>query len=211
MPCVSSFHSLTFSHACVYAAPELDVNLCQEEVTTESSGEFLTPCRHGRGSCLRTLEPLKGSVSSAMKTVLRSYTDVCDAVNVVDIGLRFLGKAGGDPQGQLLTYLTDSLQMEKQISSTVAKALGESKLEHSISTWQLLTSWKSELMLSRKQDPFQKLPTKFQKKLSEDERKGLKVFLAATDVETFCLELHEILLLKINHDVPDEGYQAHWE
>ena len=56
-----------------------------------------------------------------MKTVLRSYTDVCDAVNVVDIGLRFLGKAGGDPQGQLLTYLTDSLQMEKHISSTVAK------------------------------------------------------------------------------------------
>ncbi|KAI9537485.1 hypothetical protein NQZ68_025342 [Dissostichus eleginoides] len=305
-------------------SPELGVNLCQEEVTTESSGEFLTPCRHGRGSCLRTLvdflseahnslvrasrtedseysvplesisetqltlcsperellplvlshchytlkkggetdsnydlpgiqtqlarrflagkpliqadtsrylnrqlqdfsvilaevrgkihqEPLKGSVSSAMKTVLRSYTDVCDAVNVVDIGLRFLGKAGGDPQGQLLTYLTDSLQMEKQISSTVAKALGESKLEHSISTWQLLTSWKSELMLSRKQDPFQKLPTKFQKKLSEEERKGLKVFLAATDVETFCLELHEILLLKINHDVPDEGYQAHWD
>ncbi|XP_033975098.1 E3 ubiquitin-protein ligase rnf213-beta isoform X3 [Trematomus bernacchii] len=303
---------------------ELGVNLCQEEVTTESSGEFLTPCRHGRGSCLRTLvdflseahnslvrarlpedseysvplesisetqltlcnlerellplvlshchytlkkggetdsnydllgiqtqlarrflagkpiiqadtsrylnrqlqdfsvilaevrgkihqEPLKGSVSSAMKTVLRSYTDVCDAVNVVDIGLRFLGKAGGDPQGQLLTYLTDSLQMEKHISSTVAKALGESKLEHSISTWQLLTSWKSELMLSRQQDPFQKLPTKFQEKLSEDERKGLKVFLAATDVETFCLELHEILLLKINHDVPGEGYQAHWD
>ena len=61
------------------------------------------------------------------------------------------------------------------------------------------------------QDPFQKLPTKFQEKLSEDERKGLKVFLAATDVETFCLELHEILLLKINHDVPGEGYQAHWE
>lgn len=60
------------------------------------------------------------------------------------------------------------------------------------------------------QDPFQKLPTQFQRKLSEDERKALKVFLAATDVETFCLELHEMLLLKINHDVPDEGYQAHW-
>ncbi|KAK5851292.1 hypothetical protein PBY51_002095 [Eleginops maclovinus] len=295
-----------------------------EEVTPESSGEFLTLCRHGRGSCLRTLvdflseahnslvrvsrtedseysvpleiisetqltlcsperellplvlshchytlkkggeidssydlpgiqgqlacrflagkpliqadtsrylnrqrqdfsvilaevrgkipqEPLKGSVSSAMRTVLRSYTDVCDAVNVVEIGLRFLGKTGRDPQGQLLTYLTDSLQMEQQISSPVAKALGDSKLEHSISTWQLLTSWKSELMLSRKQDPFQKLPAKFQQKLSEKERKGLKVFLTATDVETFCLELHEILLLKINHDVPAEGYQAHWD
>lgn len=56
-----------------------------------------------------------------MRTVLRSYTDVCDAVFVVEIGLRFLGKTGGDPQGQLLSYLTDSLQMDAQISSTVAK------------------------------------------------------------------------------------------
>lgn len=56
-----------------------------------------------------------------MKTVLRSYTDVCDAVFVVEIGLRFLGKTGGEPQGQLLSYLTDSLQMGSQISSTVAK------------------------------------------------------------------------------------------
>lgn len=66
-------------------------------------------------------EPLKGSVSSTMRTVLRSYTDVCDAVFVVEIGLRFLGKTGGDPQAPLLSYLTDSLQMGPQISSTVAK------------------------------------------------------------------------------------------
>lgn len=56
-----------------------------------------------------------------MRTVLRSYTDVCDAVFVVEIGLRFLGKTGGNPQGQLLSYLSDSLQMDPQISSTVAK------------------------------------------------------------------------------------------
>ncbi|XP_076616648.1 E3 ubiquitin-protein ligase rnf213-beta isoform X2 [Chaetodon auriga] len=306
----------------------VDVNLCEKEVTTESSGEFLTPCRHGPGSCLRNLldlllethnslvrearrvqhqedseysvplerisetqltlchperellplvlanchytlkkggetdssydlpgiqtqlarrflagkpliqadtsrylnrhlqdfsvvlsevrgkirqEALKGSLSSAMRTVLRSYTDVCDAVFVVEIGLRFLGKTGGDPQGQLLSYLTDSLQMDPQISSSVAKSLAESKLEHSIFTWQLLTCWKSELMLNRKQDPFQRLPSEFQRKLSEEERKGLKVFLAVTDVDTFSLELHEILLLKTSNAVPDEGYQPHWD
>lgn len=65
--------------------------------------------------------PLKGSVCGAMRTVLRSYTDVCDAVFVLEIGLRFLAKTGGDPQGQLLSYLTDSLQMHSQISSCVAK------------------------------------------------------------------------------------------
>uniref|UniRef100_A0A3Q2W9T3 RING-type E3 ubiquitin transferase n=1 Tax=Haplochromis burtoni TaxID=8153 RepID=A0A3Q2W9T3_HAPBU len=288
------FHSSDF---CVYTAADLGVgvNLCEREVTAESSGEFLTPSRHGPGSVLQTLvnflsethnslvrkaseysvplerisetqltlchpekellplvlahcqytlkkggetdssydlpiiqtqlarrflagkplikdtsrylnrhlqdfsmvltevkkkipqEPLKGSVSSALKTVLRSYTDVCDAVFVMEIGLRFLGKTGGEPQGQLLSYLTDSLQMGPQISSTVAKGLGQSKLEHSIFTWQLLTCWKSELMLNRKQ---------FQEKLSEEQKKDLKAFLAVTDVDTFSLELHEILLLK---------------
>ncbi|XP_054454921.1 E3 ubiquitin-protein ligase rnf213-beta [Anoplopoma fimbria] len=156
-------------------------------------------------------EPLKGSVSSALRTVLRSYNDVCDAVFVVEIGLRLLGKMGGDPQGQLLSYLADSLKMEKQISSTVAKGLGECKLEHSVFTWQLLTSWKSELMLNRKQDPFQRLPSEFQQKLSVEERKELKVFLAATDVDTFSLELHEILLLKTSNAVADQGYQPHWD
>ncbi|KAM4524138.1 E3 ubiquitin-protein ligase rnf213-beta isoform 2-T2 [Odontesthes bonariensis] len=306
----------------------VDVNLCEKEVTVDSSGEYLTPCRHGPGSCLRILveflsethnslvkearrvrghedseysvplervsetqlmlcdperellplvlancnytlqkggetdsshdlpgiqtqlarrflagkpliqadtsrylnrrlqdfsviltevrgkirqEALKGSVSSAMRTVLRSYTDVCDAVFVVEIGLRFLGKTGGDPQGQLLSYLTDSLQMGPQISSTVAKGLGESRLENSIFTWQLLTCWKSELMLNRKQDPFHKLPSEFQQKLSAEDRRGLKAFLAVTDVETFALELHEILLLKTSNAVPDQDYQPHWD
>ncbi|XP_023274738.1 E3 ubiquitin-protein ligase rnf213-beta-like [Seriola lalandi dorsalis] len=306
----------------------VDVKLCEKEVTAESSGEFLTPCRHGPGSCLRTLvdflsethnslvreartasgqedskynvqlerisetqltlcnperellplvlahchytlkkggethrsydlpgiqtqlarrflagkpiiqadnsrylnrhlqdfsvvlsevrgkirqEPLKGSVSSAMRTVLRSYTDVCEAVYVVEIGLRYLGKTGGDPRGQLSSYLTDSLQMRRQISSTVAKSLGESKLEHSIFAWQLLTCWKSELMLNKKHDPFQKLPSQFQQKLSEDQRKELKCFLAVTDVDTFSLELHEILMLKTSNAVPDQGYHPHWD
>lgn len=61
------------------------------------------------------------------------------------------------------------------------------------------------------QDPFQKLPSEFQQKLSEEEKKELKVFLGVTDVDTFSLELHEILLLKTSNSVPDEGYQPHWE
>lgn len=61
------------------------------------------------------------------------------------------------------------------------------------------------------QDPFQKLPSEFQQTLSEEEKRGLKAFLAVTDVDTFSLELHEILLLKTSTAVPDEGYQSHWE
>lgn len=53
--------------------------------------------------------------------MLRSYTDACDAVHVVEIGLRLLGKTGGDPRARLLSYLADTLRMERQISSTVTK------------------------------------------------------------------------------------------
>lgn len=61
------------------------------------------------------------------------------------------------------------------------------------------------------QDPFQKLPSEFQEKLSEEQKKDLKAFLAVTDVDTFSLELHEILLLKTSSAVPDQAYQPHWE
>ncbi|KAL0964857.1 hypothetical protein UPYG_G00329990 [Umbra pygmaea] len=66
-------------------------------------------------------ETLKGSVSSAIRAGLCSYTDVCDAVFAVEIALRFLGKTGGEPCDLLLTYLTDSLRMEPQIPCSVAK------------------------------------------------------------------------------------------
>lgn len=58
------------------------------------------------------------------------------------------------------------------------------------------------------QEPFPKLPPEFQQKLSQDDRKELKDFLAVTDVDTFILELHEILLLKTGGGT---GYQPHWE
>ncbi|XP_034413975.1 E3 ubiquitin-protein ligase RNF213 [Cyclopterus lumpus] len=156
-------------------------------------------------------EPLKGSVSGAMRTALRSYTDVCDALHVVEIGLRLLGKTGGDPRARLLFYLADSLQLEPQISGTVAKGLGESNLEHSVFTWQLLTLWKSELMLNIKQDPFPKLGSEFRQKLTDGARKELKAFLAVADVDAFSLELHEVLLLKASHAAPEQRFHAHWD
>ncbi|XP_046887613.1 E3 ubiquitin-protein ligase rnf213-beta isoform X4 [Hypomesus transpacificus] len=156
-------------------------------------------------------EPLKGSVSGAIRSGLRSYTDVCDAVFALEIGLRFLGKMGGKPGDSLLTYLTDTLKMGPQISGSVKKALGESRLGQSLFTWQLLTSWKSELLLNTGQDPFQKLPPEFQEELSDEEKRELGVFLAVTDVETFSLELHEILLLKTNGSAAQEAYPPHWD
>lgn len=66
-------------------------------------------------------EPLKASVCSWIRTVLRSFTDVCDTVYTLEIGLRFLGKTGGRAKSSLLSYLQESLKMEQHISSSVAE------------------------------------------------------------------------------------------
>ncbi|KAK9965830.1 hypothetical protein ABG768_004896 [Culter alburnus] len=155
-------------------------------------------------------EPLKGSLLSSMRSMLRSFTDVCDAVYTVEIGLRFLGKTGGDPQALLLSYLTDSLKMHQQISSNIAEALKENRLSQCTATWQLLTCWKSEQMRRKGQDPFQQLSKEFRDRLDSEERKQVKVFLGLTDIDTFSLELHEILQLKTNSTVED-GFAPHWD
>ncbi|CAL8304474.1 unnamed protein product [Lota lota] len=155
--------------------------------------------------------PLQGSVCGAVRSVLRSYTDVCDAVFMVEIGLRLLGKTGGEPRESLMNYLTESLKLAPQISSSVAKGLGESRLEHSVFTWQLLTCWKSELMLQRKQELFPGLRSEFCEKLTTEERRGLNGFLTSADTGTFSRELHEILLLKTSGSVPDQEYHPHWD
>uniref|UniRef100_A0A9J7YJS3 RING-type E3 ubiquitin transferase n=1 Tax=Cyprinus carpio carpio TaxID=630221 RepID=A0A9J7YJS3_CYPCA len=155
-------------------------------------------------------EALKASVLSSMRSMLRSFTDVCDAVYAVEIGLRFLGKTGGDPQVLLLSYLTDSLKMDQHISSTIAEALKENRLSQCTATWQLLTCWKSEQMMRKGQDPFQRLSKDFRDKLTSEERTQVKVFLGLTDTDLFSLELHEILQLKTNSTVED-GFAPHWD
>ncbi|KAJ3607854.1 hypothetical protein NHX12_024905, partial [Muraenolepis orangiensis] len=155
--------------------------------------------------------PLKGSVCTGVRSALRCYADACDAVFVVEIGLRFLGKTGGGPRDSLMTYLTQSLKIGAQISSSVAEALGESRLEHSVFIWQLLTCWKSELMLNRKQDPFQGLGSEYREGLTAEDRRGLNEFLAVVDTGSFSRELHEVLLLKTGGSQPDRDYHPHWE
>ncbi|KAJ3608504.1 hypothetical protein NHX12_025551 [Muraenolepis orangiensis] len=155
--------------------------------------------------------PLKGSVCTGVRSALRCYADACDAVFVVEIGLRFLGKTGGGPRDSLMTYLTQSLKIGAQISSSVAEALGESRLEHSVFIWQLLTCWKSELMLNRKQDPFQGLGLEYREGLTVEDRRGLNEFLAVVDTGSFSRELHEVLLLKTGGSQPDRDYHPHWE
>lgn len=91
------------------------------QIPSETAGTLCRNMLNIISLLLADQEPLKGSVCSTIRTVLRSFTDVCDAVYALEIGLRFLGKSGGCPKSSLLTYLHDSLKMAQHISSSVAK------------------------------------------------------------------------------------------
>lgn len=56
-----------------FTATDLGVNvkLCEMEMTTESTGEILTPCRHGPGSCLQTLLELLLKTHNSLVTEAR--------------------------------------------------------------------------------------------------------------------------------------------
>lgn len=63
----------------------------------------------------------EGLVMQRRQAVLRSYTDICDTMFMLEISLHFLAQTGGTPQGGLPSYLTGSLQINAQISSSVDK------------------------------------------------------------------------------------------
>ncbi|XP_041073022.1 E3 ubiquitin-protein ligase rnf213-alpha-like isoform X2 [Carcharodon carcharias] len=157
-----------------------------------------------------TQEILSHSVCTAVTTVLKSYSDICDALDIIEIVVGFLATAGGAPDHQLLCYLKDTLLMGRQALACVSKAFEGCKLKHTLSLWQLLSSWKSEVMLGTDKDPFERIPDAYKEKLHPQEERELKSFFASTDINTFLWELHEILVLKTAQSNVDNYFPSTW-
>ncbi|KAG3275744.1 hypothetical protein H1C71_037761, partial [Ictidomys tridecemlineatus] len=52
----------------------------------------------------------------AISGELQSYSDVCEALSVIEVTLGFLGTAGGDPNMHLNVYVQDILRMGDQMT-----------------------------------------------------------------------------------------------
>ncbi|XP_067860144.1 E3 ubiquitin-protein ligase rnf213-alpha-like isoform X2 [Heptranchias perlo] len=155
-------------------------------------------------------EILSNSVCVAVTTVLKSYSDICDALAIIEIVVGFLATAGGAPDNHLLSYLKDTLRMDRQVSACVSKAFEGCRLKHTLSLWQLLSSWKSEVMLGTEKDPFERTPEAYKNHLHPREEIELKKFFACTDINTFLWELHEILVLKTAQSNADNDFSPIW-
>uniref|UniRef100_W5N459 RING-type E3 ubiquitin transferase n=1 Tax=Lepisosteus oculatus TaxID=7918 RepID=W5N459_LEPOC len=155
-------------------------------------------------------DSLPALMLNALSGELQSYTDVCEALSVVEVTLGFLAMTGGEAEMQLVKYVQDILQMGDQTAPHILKALSRCTLKHSIALWQLLTSLKSECMLRLKRDPFLEISKVYKKPLLDGDKKLLTGFLTKGCVDTFVLEMHEFLLLNLKKVNAPEEFRPDW-
>ncbi|KAK2835329.1 hypothetical protein Q5P01_015813 [Channa striata] len=149
-------------------------------------------------------------LSNAVSRQLESYSEVCEALRIVELVLGFLSMTGGHPDMPLVTYLQDILKMANHIDDHILQALRKSTLKHCVSLWQLLTALKSENMLHIRREPFSEYPVEYQKPLTEANKTDLKRFLSNGNVDQWLLEMHEFLLLSLGHPGATHDYNPSW-
>ncbi|XP_058417797.1 E3 ubiquitin-protein ligase RNF213 isoform X3 [Diceros bicornis minor] len=153
--------------------------------------------------------PLPNAVISAISGQLQSYSDACEALSVIEVTLGFLSTAGGDPNMPLNVYIQDMLRMSDQIT-LVLKDLHRCQLRHVIALWQVLSAHKSEQLLRLKKEPFGEISSKYKVDLSPEDAKLLITFLNHISLDTFLLELHEMMILKLKNPQTEEDFNPEW-
>eukprot|EP00064_Thunnus_orientalis_P007838 superscaffoldBa00000892_g7860 len=171
--------------------------------------QILTRFLQGKPLINRT-EALSSLIRTGLSRELDSYSEVCEALKIVELLLGFLTMTGGDPKYPLVAYLQDMLKMADHIDRHILQALGRCTLRHCISLWQLLSSLKSENMLRLKREPFSGYPAEYQKPLTEEDKNQLKGFVSRGNVDQWLLEMHEFILLNLGRPQSIGFYQPLW-
>ncbi|XP_073901038.1 E3 ubiquitin-protein ligase RNF213 isoform X4 [Castor canadensis] len=153
--------------------------------------------------------PLPNSAISAISGQLQSYSDACEALSVIEVTLGFLSTAGGDPSMHLNVYIQDVLQMGDQMT-LILKALNRCQLRHTIALWQFLSAHKSEQLLRLKKEPFREINSRYKADLSPEHSKLLGTFLNISGLNTFLLELHEMMVVKLRSLQTHDSFNPEW-
>ncbi|KAM7069332.1 E3 ubiquitin-protein ligase RNF213 isoform 2-T4 [Molossus nigricans] len=153
--------------------------------------------------------PLPNAAVSAICGQLQSYSDACEALSVIEVTLGFLSTAGEDPHMDLNMYIQDKLRMGDQ-TEQVLKAFHRCQLQHVIALWQLLSAHRSEQQLRLRKEPFGEMDAKFRVELSPENAKLLSTFLNHSSLDSFLLELHEMIVLKLKNPHTKEDFNPQW-
>lgn len=156
-----------------------------------------------------TQDSLPNSAINAISGQLQSYSDACEALSIVEVTLGFLSTAGGDPSMELNVYIQEVLQMCDQ-TSQVLKALNRCQLRHIIALWQFLSAHKSERRLRLKKELFREVDVKYKEDLSPRHARLLSTFLNEAGLDSFLLELHEMIVLKLRGAQAESSFNPSW-
>ncbi|XP_066446475.1 E3 ubiquitin-protein ligase RNF213-like [Eleutherodactylus coqui] len=154
--------------------------------------------------------PLSNSAIDFISKDLNTFSDVCEAINLVDIMLGFLSMSGGDPELSITTYIENVLQMKDQSSVHVLEALKRCYLKNTVALWQLLTTLKSEHLLRLKRDPFVDVDRAYKRRLDKEGRQQLHVFLEQNGTNVFLFELHEMITIKLMTPHSTADFHPSW-
>ncbi|KAK9962831.1 hypothetical protein ABG768_008181 [Culter alburnus] len=141
---------------------------------------------------------------------LQSYRDVCEALSTAELALGFLALTGGEPHVPLGTYLTEVLKMTDNMAPHIFKALSRCCLRHCVALWQLLSSLKSETMISLKRDPFESFSEEYKHPLQEEHKTTLNSFCTKSSAGAVLLEIHELLLLVLKDPNATDTFRPDW-
>lgn len=152
---------------------------------------------------------LPNSAINAISGQLQSYSDVCEALSIIEVTLGFLSTTGGEPGMDLNVYIQEVLQMSDQ-TAQVLKALNRCQLRHIIALWQFLSAHKSEQRLRLKKELFREIDVKYKVDLSTEHKSLLSTFLNEACLDTFLLELHEMIVLKLRGPETESSFNPNW-
>ncbi|XP_072256671.1 E3 ubiquitin-protein ligase RNF213 [Pyxicephalus adspersus] len=155
-------------------------------------------------------DSLSNSAIDVLSKDLNAFSDVCEALNIVDISLGFLASSGGDPELSLTEYAENVLQMGEQSSAHILEALKRCHLKKTIALWQLLTALKSQHLLHLKRDPFANVDKAYKQKLDRERQHALNMFLEQNGINCFLLELHEMIMLKLRKSQSVDNFKPSW-
>ncbi|XP_077330450.1 E3 ubiquitin-protein ligase RNF213-like isoform X3 [Lithobates pipiens] len=153
---------------------------------------------------------LSNSAINAISKDLNAFSDVCEALTIVDISLGFLATSGGDPEVSLTQYVENVLQMGEQSSEHVLQALKRCCLKNTVALWQLLTALKSQHLLHMNKDPFADVDKAFKQKLNTEEEQALNMFLEQNGTKFFLLKLHETIMLNLRGPKSTDVFRPPW-
>uniref|UniRef100_A0A8C7BJA4 Ring finger protein 213 n=1 Tax=Neovison vison TaxID=452646 RepID=A0A8C7BJA4_NEOVI len=153
-------------------------------------------------------EALPPSAVSAICGQLLSYSEVCEALSVIEVALGFLSTAGSNPNLSLNDYVRDMLRMGDQ-TALALQAFQRCQLKHAIALWQLLSAHRSEQLLRLRKEPFRDISAEYKVDLDLEDAKCLSIFLNQTDLDSFLLELHEMMILKLKTPQA-EDFRSDW-